>query len=213
MSLASLAGIGSVLGPIGQFGSDIITNVLNQRNMKKQWEREDTSVQRRVQDLVKAGLNPVLAAGQGATSSPPIRIEPPTVDGGGFGRAIQARVLANQQRMTAADAARAESEAAKARAEASVAATTANVYAMHSDLLPKEYQGLSVGEAKILNDVLQSGLSTQLTGTNLNTAQINLELLKKFGVAQGWVELVSDGLRGILNAANIGAQGKYILRK
>ena len=203
MGLADLAGIGSVIGPIAQFGSDIATNVLNQRNMRKQWEREDSSVQRRVQDLVKAGLNPVLAAGQGASSSPPIRIESPNVDGEGFSKAIQAKVLANQQRMTAADAARAESEAAKARAEASVAATTASVYAMHSDLLPEEYKGLSVGEAKALNDVLKSGLSTQLTGTNLNTAQFNLELLKKFGVTQNWVDIVSGILGGASKAANV----------
>lgn len=47
---------------------------------QEQWNREDTSIQRRVKDLKEAGLSPVLAAGTGATSSPPIRISPTQSD-------------------------------------------------------------------------------------------------------------------------------------
>nr|QJB18852.1 MAG: DNA pilot protein [Microvirus sp.] len=41
------------------------------------WLREDNAVQRRVADMKKAGINPVLAAGAAASSSPPIHITTP----------------------------------------------------------------------------------------------------------------------------------------
>lgn len=42
---------------------------------KKTWEREDNAIQRRSKDLQRAGLSKTLAAGQGASSSGPIRLQ------------------------------------------------------------------------------------------------------------------------------------------
>lgn len=58
-----------------------ISNQMYQRKMQQEsWRREDTAVSRRVADLQSAGLNKVLAAGQGAQSSSPINVSAPQID-------------------------------------------------------------------------------------------------------------------------------------
>lgn len=72
----------------GAQGAGAIANYLSQKSANRQqkelqqeaWEREDTAVQRRKQDLLAAGLSPVLAAGSAATTMAPIRIEAPQID-------------------------------------------------------------------------------------------------------------------------------------
>lgn len=62
-------------------GTQIWANKQNEALMREGWEREDTAVSRRVEDLKAAGLSPVLAAGSAASSSAPIQMRPPQVGG------------------------------------------------------------------------------------------------------------------------------------
>ena len=75
----------------GAVGGSVLGQYLNYENQKDalEWQkdiqqtifnREDTSIQRRVADLQAAGLSPVLAAGQGAGTGGTVQINPPQLN-------------------------------------------------------------------------------------------------------------------------------------
>ncbi|UPW41533.1 DNA pilot protein [Peromfec virus RodF8_66] len=82
---AGIAGAaGSTLGSLLGYSTAsqnlaVSKSALNwQKEMQqKTWEREDNAVQRRVQDLIAAGLSPTLAAGSAASTSSPVKPEVP----------------------------------------------------------------------------------------------------------------------------------------
>jgi len=74
------AGLTGISG-IANFGLGLMNYNYQKDLQKKMFEREDTSIARRVADLQASGLSPVLAAGQGASAGPVVPVKPPEVSG------------------------------------------------------------------------------------------------------------------------------------
>lgn len=119
--IASLIGAGATIA--GTLLSKKSTTKTNQQNYdltQETWKREDNAVQRRVNDLEKAGLSKTLAAGSAADSSSAISMK--SSDYSGIGSAgqqigqgiIQAIQLKDQLATSAAQRALAQAQAEKA---------------------------------------------------------------------------------------------------
>lgn len=77
---AGIAATSSLSDSLVKFKSQQDTNNQNLNLTMNQWARDDNAVQRRVKDLIKAGLSPTLAAGSAAASSSAMRMESPAKD-------------------------------------------------------------------------------------------------------------------------------------
>lgn len=71
---------GALLGGYFNYKQQERANELNEALTRESWARDDTAVQRRVKDLIAAGLSPTLAAGSAASTTAPIRINPAQFD-------------------------------------------------------------------------------------------------------------------------------------
>ena len=210
---------GGVLGGLIDTGFNIEKTMYDRRMQNKAWEREDTSVQRRVEDLKAAGLSPTLAAGSGAAASSPIatNLSQP-------GESMQARKQGYLDMM------RQKEDISRTRAETDAAETIARKAKLEMDpLLTLMTSGLKIAEN---GDASESGVPIKewlahnliskelasrkeaearareaeyranLVGTQAEEASYNYRLGSRYGTRTNYM----TGLNKLLNVADF-AQG------
>lgn len=166
--MSDMAGFGAVMSgisTIGNLGLGIATNVQNQKNQQEAWRREDTAVKRRVADLESAGINKVLAAGQGAQSSGPIKLTQPEVKGNAFQDYIAIKSAQQNIAQSQASVELTKAQAEKTRSEARFLETTFDNRSdkIFYDMRNKNYQsaikGLDLEIQKQKMDILKMPVS------------------------------------------------------
>lgn len=194
-------GAGAILGGIGGISSGFADFQANQQNialMREAWKREDNAVSRRVADLKRSGLNPMLAAGSAAQASAPVRVGPvdPVGKSVSSGSAVAESVLSLLRGVVDVQKAQAETQLVGLQA-GKVGAETEGVQ-LSNDLarslnpLKKTAMQLDVDFAVAANPSRISLLKTQLESSNIGLVNSRLDSeLKRLGVSQSQLDLVA----------------------
>lgn len=161
-----------MLGFLGQVVSSGInagavnaTNAQNAQLTRESWARDDNAVQRRTQDLLAAGINPLLAAGQDAGNSAPIPMKAPQV--GDFGAAlisdkqtaVQEKLMENNIKISDAkllnETAVAQAQVMQMMAQAKLAEQNATATGIDIDVA-KQRKGFIREQASTFDNILKA---------------------------------------------------------
>ena len=204
---------GGVLGGLLDTGMSLEKTIYDRRMQRGAWNREDTAVQRRVEDLRAAGLSPTLAAGSGAAASSPIatNLSQP-------GESMQARKQGYLDMMrqkedisrTRAETDAAETMARKAKLEMAPLQsllTSQKRYGMADESMTEvlannllERDWAATDEAQARADEARNRAA--LVGTQAEEASYNYRLGSRYGTRTNYM----TGLNRFLNVADF-AQG------
>lgn len=197
---------------VASAGAGIANTVLGFKNYEYQkdmqqeaWNREDTAVQRRMADLQAAGLSKTLAAGQGASSSAPMRLDAPQISDGiaeAIPKAVSTAAAVTQMMRQKADIAKTQADIKNVEAQTSKAqAETEFMKSNNPQRIASADLDLQTKTRTLDNVVKSLDLDVQRKGfeqtqqdltRRLNQAKVSdaewgntLQLLKKNALVQG----------------------------
>lgn len=187
--LAGLIAAGaSAAATVASTSSTKKTNNSNAALTREAWARDDTAVQRRVQDLEAAGFSKTLAAGSAAGNSAPISMKSADYSGlNNVGSSIvQAIQLKNELATSAMERQRLAAEANKANAEADFTRQSRTDYTQaQTDLLflqkaEKEYEKAHdyPGLKLIQSQIAQKRKEIQVLDVGIDKSKLELANLR-----------------------------------
>lgn len=221
LGLAAAWNVGKeIIGGIQQHSANQSAIELSNRNIAFQREMAETGVQKRVQDLMKAGLNPMLAyhnsaTASGGTSIPELKAPMATASQVRMNAVAADNAMADTQ-LKVASADNQSAQAAKARWEAGEKGSQEilNLQAMRAnlesqtDLNEQQKKTLIAGLEKIAAEVKNiqaetafttnaktSGMRAQILNLVSQTELNALDLKQRKAINPMMVEMMSNGLK------------------
>lgn len=136
------------------------TNAANYQLWKENIYQEDHAIQRRKADMLAAGFSPVLAAGQGASTPSPIKMDAPKSDdwmGAAASQGLQGLLAASQVSKTNMDNQRTAAEIGKIGAETinTMTNTSATDQNMEQQLIMNAFQSKAIS-ASTFRDMMEA---------------------------------------------------------
>lgn len=175
----------SVLGDIadvGNFAMDIWRTGYQMDMQQKTWDREDSAIARRVEDLRKSGLSPVLAAGSAAQTSAPVNVSAPQYSRANAMQSVSMQTAQAQKALTDQQRDLVGYQTARAEAEAFVPAMTIN-----------ELRKDASREGRKSYDLIMSGINKSIAenrAAERNAEEVvrNTNLAREYGVASNSID-------------------------
>ena len=192
------------------------------------WSREDNAVQRRKEDLLAAGLSPVLAAGSAATTMAPIRIEAPQLDTAAIANAgksvTDGMMTALAMKQGAENITRTQAETANIEAQRDKTVTETEFMKENNPTVieqnktardianatkPANIERAFVEVKGVNLDNANKALDTKIKNLQISNAEVDLVKNKisvtaaRMGIPEKALDIVSKGLLLILKKMNL----------